>query len=76
MLEAILFKLYNTKETPEIFRLRQKVEIISQKLEYLESIEPKTDKDYKNTPLVLKYVKSIIELNIEIANIYTIDILE
>ena len=76
MLEKILQKLYSSKESPEVLKLRQKVEIIAAKLEYLTSIEPQTDEDYKNLPLIIDYVKQAIELNIEIAAIYTLDVWE
>ncbi len=76
MLEKILQKLYSSKESPEVLMLRQKVEIIAAKLEYLTSIEPQTDEDYKNLPSIIEYVKQAIELNIEIAAIYTLDVWE
>lgn len=74
MLENILNKLYRTKETPEIWLFRQKVESISAKLEYLKSMEPQTDEDYQNIPLIVQYVRLTTELNIEIAEIYIIDV--
>lgn len=76
MLEKILQKLYSSKESPEVLMLRQKVEIIAAKLEYLTSIEPQTDEDYLNLPLIVDYVKQTIELNVEIAAIYTLDVWE
>lgn len=76
MLEKILQKLYSSKESPEVLMLRQKVEIIAAKLEYLTSIEPQTDEDYLNLPLIVDYVKQAIELNVEIAAIYTLDVWE
>lgn len=76
MLEKILQKLYSSKESPEVLMLRQKVEIIAAKLEYLTSIEPQTDEDYLNLPLIVDYVKQTIELNVEIAVIYTLDVWE
>lgn len=76
MLEKILQKLYSSKESPEVLMLRQKVEIIAAKLEYLTSIEPKTDEDYLNLPLIMDYVKQSVELNIEIAAIYILDVWE
>lgn len=76
MLEKILQKLYSSKESPEVLKLRQKVEIIAAKLEYLTSIEPQTDEDYENLPSIIEYVKQAIELNIEIAAIYTLDVWE
>lgn len=76
MLEKILQKLYSSKESPEVLKLRQKVEIIAAKLEYLTSIEPQTDEDYHNLPSIIEYVKQAIELNIEIAAIYTLDVWE
>lgn len=76
MLEKILQKLYSSQESPEVLMLRQKVEIIAAKLEYLISIEPQTDEDYLNLPLIVDYVKQAIELNIEIAAIYTLDVWE
>lgn len=76
MLKNILDKLYSTKESPEIVLLRQKVELIAAKLEYLTAIEPKTDDDYHNIPLILEYVRMATELNLEIANIYTLEVLE
>lgn len=76
MLEKILQKLYSSQESPEVLMLRQKVEIIAAKLEYLISIEPQTDEDYLNLPLIVDYVKQTIELNVEIAAIYTLDVWE
>ncbi len=76
MLEKILQKLYSSKESPEVLKLRQKVEIIAAKLEYLTSIEPQTDEDYENLPSIIEYVKQAIELNIEIVAIYTLDVWE
>lgn len=76
MLEKILQKLYSSQESPEVLMLRQKVEIIAAKLEYLISIEPQTDEDYLNLPLIIDYVKQAIELNVEIAAIYTLDVWE
>lgn len=76
MLEKILQKLYSSQESPEVLMLRQKVEIIAAKLEYLTSIEPQTDEDYLNLPLIVDYVKQTIELNVEIAAIYTLDVWE
>lgn len=76
MLEKILQKLYSSQESPEVLMLRQKVEIIAAKLEYLTSIEPQTDEDYLNLPLIVDYVKQAIDLNVEIAAIYTLDVWE
>ncbi|QIK60649.1 hypothetical protein G7050_12735 [Dysgonomonas sp. HDW5A] len=75
-MEKILQKLYSSKEFSEVLMLRQKVEIIAAKLEYLTSIEPQTDEDYENLPSIIEYVKQAIELNIEIAAIYTLDVWE
>nr|WP_297169554.1 hypothetical protein [uncultured Dysgonomonas sp.] len=76
MLEKILQKLYSSQESPEVLMLRQKVEIIAAKLEYLTSIEPQTDEDYLNLPLIVDYVKQAIDLNVEIVAIYTLDVWE
>ncbi|WP_146212655.1 hypothetical protein [Dysgonomonas alginatilytica] len=76
MLENILNKLYRTKETPEILLFRQKVESIAAKLEYLKSMEPQTDEDYLNIPLIVQYAKLTTEINLEIAEIYIADVLE
>lgn len=76
MLKKILQKLYTSKDSTEVLQLRQKIEIVAAKLEYLSSIEPRTDEDYENLPLVVEYVKQAIELNIEIAGIYTFDVEE
>lgn len=74
MLDNILHKLYNTKETPEILLFRQKVECISEKLEYLKTIEPKTEADFRDIRLVMQYVSLMTEVNIEIVEIYNLDI--
>lgn len=76
MLTNILSKLYKAKETPEILLLRQRVEGIAVKLDYLTSVEPKTDEDYQNLPLVVNYVRLVVELNFEIAEIYIVDVFE
>ncbi len=76
MLENILQKLYNAKQTPDIVLLRQKVESVAHKLEYLKSIEPKTKEDFEDPLLILEYVRFTTELNIEIAEMYIMDVFE